>query len=39
MNELSMATPRESFDIYISDKLDLTPWPDDLKERVTTKLL
>lgn len=39
VKELSMATPKESFDLYISEKLDLTPWPDDLKERITTKLL
>lgn len=39
VKELSIATPRETFDIYISEKLDMTPWPDHLKERVTTKLL
>lgn len=39
LKELSMAAPKESFDLYISEKLDLTPWPDDLKERITTKLL
>jgi hypothetical protein len=39
VKEMSMATPRESFDLYISEKLDLTPWPDDLKERITTKVL
>lgn len=39
VKDFSMATPRESFDLYIAEKLDLTAWPEDLKDRVTTKLL
>ena len=39
LSSITMSTPRESLALYIDDKLSATPWEDEIKDWITTRLL
>ncbi|KAH9905313.1 hypothetical protein F4778DRAFT_779657 [Xylariomycetidae sp. FL2044] len=39
LSQIALMAPIESIRIYISEKLELTPWDDNLKDRITSSLL
>jgi len=39
VSQTAMATSDDSIALFISEKLELTPWPDDVRETVTKTLL
>lgn len=39
VNQITVATPQASIELYISQELDYAPWPNDLKARITANLL
>ncbi|KAH8891099.1 hypothetical protein GQ53DRAFT_823737 [Thozetella sp. PMI_491] len=38
-SQISMSTPDESLQLYITERLEFTPWPKDLKESISASLL
>lgn len=39
LSSMTISTPRDSLALYIDDKLAATPWEDDIKDWITSRLL